>query len=129
MIILCDDDCNNKTNKINYEKSIEEILRYEPKINVKKIYTINLVDYGIRKKFFINPKVSNKPGVYVLINGMGYKYIGMSINIRSRLTSHVINKFYGPVLSVIIFETNCKFDASLERDLIRYFVPELNRYI
>jgi len=128
MIIIYDDDCSNKINKRNYEKSVEEILR-EPKINVKKIYTINLIDYGIRKRFFINPKVSNRHGVYVMINGMGYKYIGMSINIRSRLTSHVINKFYGPVLSVTIFETKDKFGAvNLERDLIRYFVPELNTY-
>src|SRR3990167_9719727 len=104
--IICDYDCNDKINKRNYEKSVEEILIYEPKINVKKIHTISLIDYGIRKKFFINPKVTSGHGVYVLINSMGYKYIGKSINIKSRLISHYINKFYGPVLSVIIFEAN-----------------------
>lgn len=113
------DDEKEYCDSITKDSISEQYVTYDADVQVKR-FKVNIED------------ISDLPhcsGIYIFTTESGKRYIGRSLDIRKRISSHVSSRIrFDPINYVSFFEfIDYEFVKVLETALIRELGPELNR--
>lgn len=99
------------------------------KINLE-INILNKFEFDMSEITEIKSKLiaPNNIGVYAIKSARDYLYIGMSTNLRSRLSDHLVGPFSSEINSITVYITeNNVYADILETFLIAKYVPKYNK--
>lgn len=117
----------NKCYKKNYGNKIQDIRKPKGDGIFKQYWIENIKN--ISTDYESISSIPRKCGVYIITTEDGDVYVGSSINIRRRISQHLIGgtKELKKSNKIDIYLTNYKNRPILEQKFIEYFCPTLNK--